>query len=72
MNKLLQCPIQVNANLGATLSQLGWLLWKGNPNAPELDALTQYDIGENDYRPQRGKPPSGYSASFEALIKRNI
>jgi hypothetical protein len=72
MNKLLQYPIQVNANLGPTLSQLGWLRWTTNPIVPELDARTQYDIGENDCRPQRGKPPPEYSASFEALLKRNI
>jgi hypothetical protein len=72
MNKLLQYPIQVNANLGATLKHLGWLSWSRNPTAPELDARTQYDIGENDCRPQPGKPAKAYSASLEAMLNRSI
>jgi hypothetical protein len=72
MNKLLQYPIQVNANLGATLKQLGWLSWSRNPAAPKLDARTQYDIGENDCRPLQSKPDIPYSATFESMLNRSI
>ncbi len=72
MNKLLQYPIQVNANLGATLKQPGWRWWNRNPIAPELDARTQYDIGENDCRPPQPKTAKSYSASFEAMLNRSI
>jgi hypothetical protein len=72
MNKLLQYPVQVNANFGAMLRQRGWLPWIGNPIAPELDARTQYDIGENDCRPSQPKPAQSYSTSFEAMLNRSI
>jgi hypothetical protein len=72
MNKLLQYPIQVNANLGATLRQLGWLSWSRNPIAGELDARTQYDIGGNDCRPPQPKTAKSYSATFEAMLNRSI
>jgi hypothetical protein len=39
---------------------------------PELDARTQYDIGENDCRPPQAKPTKAYSASFEAMLNRSI
>ena len=69
---LLQHHIQVNANLGATLKQLGWLSWSRNAIAPELDARTQYDIGENDCRPQHPKTAKSYSTTFEAMLNRSI
>ena len=72
MNKLLQYPFQVNANLGATLRQLGWLSWTRKTTAPVLDACTQYDIGENDCRPVQSKPDIPYSATFEAMLYRSI
>jgi hypothetical protein len=72
MNKLLQYPIQVNANLGATLRHLGWRSWSRNPTAPALDARIQYDIGENDIRPLRSKPDIPYSTTFEAMLNRSI
>jgi hypothetical protein len=72
MNKLLQYPIQVNANLGATLKQLGWLSWSRNPIAGDLDARTQYDIGQNDCQPPQLKPAKSYSTTFEAMLNRTI
>ena len=55
MNKLPQNSIQVNANLGAKLRQLGyqWLSWTEAQPAPNLSAHIQYDIGLNDCRPRR-------------------
>jgi hypothetical protein len=72
MNKLLQYPIQVNANLGATLKHLGWPSWSRKPILPAPDARIQYDIGENDCRPLQSKPDIPYSASFEAMLNRSI
>jgi hypothetical protein len=72
MNKLLQYPIQVNANLGATLKHLGWPSWSRNPTAAELDARIQYDIGENDCRPPQPNPAKSYSTTFEAMLNRCI
>lgn len=74
MNKLLQYPIQVNANLGATLKQLGnqWLSLAESKPAPDLSSHIQYDIGENDCRPQQPKPAKPYSTTFEAMLNRSI
>lgn len=72
MNKLLQYPIQVNANLGAILKQWGRPSWRRLPAVPELSGHIQYDIGENDCRPLQSKPDIPYSASFEAMLNRSI
>jgi hypothetical protein len=74
MNKLLQYPIQVNANFGALLKQVGnkWLSWTETQPAPKLSAHIQYDIGENDCRPLQSKPDIPYSATFEAMLYRSI
>ena len=74
MNKLLQYPIQVNAGLGATLKQLGyqWLSWAETKSSPKLSAHIQYDIGENDCRPQHPKTAKSYSTTFEAMLNRSI
>jgi hypothetical protein len=74
MNKLLQYPIQVNANLGATLKQLGnqWLSWAESKPAPKLSGHIQYDIGENDCRPFQSKPDIPYSVTLEAMFNRSI
>lgn len=74
MNQLLQYPIQVNANLGAAIRQLGnFLQWTArNPAAPELDARAQYDTGENDCRPSLPKLAKSYSTTFEAMIYRSV
>lgn len=74
MNKLLQYHIQVNAALETTFKQLRHQLlsWSKRRVMPELDARTQYDIGENDCRPPQAKPAKAYSASFEAMLNRSI
>jgi hypothetical protein len=74
MNKLLQYHVQVNAAFETTFKQLRrqLLSWGESRAVPELDALTQYDIGENDCRPQPAKPAKAYSASFEAMLNRLI
>jgi hypothetical protein len=72
MNKFLQYPIQVNANFGAILRQLRRLSWNRNPIPPELDARTQYDIGENDCRPPQPKTAKSYSTTFEAMLNRSM
>jgi hypothetical protein len=74
MNKLLQYHIQVNAALETTFKQLRrqLLSWGETHTVPELDARTQYDIGENDCRPQPAKPANDYSTSFEAMLNRSI
>lgn len=74
MNKLLQYHIQVNAALETTFKQLHHQLlsWSKRRVMPELDARTQYDIGESDCRPPQAKPAKAYSASFEAMLNRSI
>ena len=74
MNKLLQYHIQVNAALETTFKQLHrqLLSWSETRAVPELDARTQYDIGENDCRPPQAKPANDYSTSFEAMLNRSI
>jgi hypothetical protein len=49
-----------------------FLSWSKRRVMPELDARTQYDIGENDCRPPQAKPTNAYSASFEAMLNRSI
>ena len=74
MNKLLQYHIQVNAALETTFKQLRrqFLSWSETRAVPELDARTQYDIGENDCRPPQAEANNAYSASFEAMLNRSI
>jgi hypothetical protein len=74
MNKLLQYHIQVNATLETTFKQLRrqLLSWGETRALPELDARTQYDIGENDCRPQPAKLANDYSTSFEAMLNRAV
>ena len=74
MNKLLQYHIQVNAALETTFKQLRrqLLSWSESRAMPELDARTQYDIGENDCRPPQAKPNTAYSESFEAMLNRSL
>ena len=74
MNKLLQYHIQVNAALETRFKQLRrqLLSWGESRAMPELDARTQYDIGENDCRPPQAKPAKAYSASFEAMLNRSL
>ena len=74
MNKLLQYHIQVNAALETTFKQLRrqLLSWSESRAVPELDTRIQYDIGENNCRPQPAKPAKAYSASFEAMLNRSI
>jgi hypothetical protein len=74
MNKLLQYHIQVNAALETTFKQLRrqLLSWSEPRAVPELDARTQYDIGEDDCRPQPAKTANDYSTSFEAMLNRSI
>ena len=72
MNKLLQYHIQVNARFGTTINQLRRQLvsWAKTRALPELDARSQYNIGENDCRPPQAKLAKAYSASFEAMLNR--
>ena len=74
MNKLLQYQLQVNATLGTTFKQLHrkLLSWNEFRAVPKFDGCTQYDIGEDDCRPQPAKPAKDYSTSFEAMLNRSI
>lgn len=74
MDKLLHYHIQINAALETAFKQMRrqLLSWGETHTVPELDARTQYDIGENDCRPPQAKPAKTYSSSFEAMLNRSI